>query len=64
MGQTGQTEISVSVAARILRTSRSTVLRLIEIGEIKARRSGRRGWWIVNRDSILTIFRKFGAPPR
>jgi excisionase family DNA binding protein len=44
--------ISVSTAARIMGVSGSTVTRLIERGDLKARRRGLRGWYHVDRDSL------------
>ncbi|MBZ5697905.1 MAG: helix-turn-helix domain-containing protein [Acidobacteriia bacterium] len=44
--------VSVATAARILSTSRCTVLRLIAHGDLRARRRGLRGWYHVDRDSL------------
>jgi len=45
--------VSVSVAARIARCSPDTVTRLVEEGAIAAWRISRRGWWKIERESLL-----------
>jgi excisionase family DNA binding protein len=46
-------EISVSVAARIAKCSRDTVLRWVEEGAVEARRTSLpRGWWKIERSSL------------
>ena len=44
--------VSVAIAARKLRCSRSTVLRLIESGDLTGARLTPRGWFRVSSDSL------------
>jgi hypothetical protein len=44
--------ISVSVAARILQRSRTSVVNYIESGLLRGRRIGERGWWQVARADV------------
>lgn len=52
------TEISVSTAARILRTSQWTVRRLIEEGKLKGYRMGDRAWYRVDYESVVEFLKK------
>jgi excisionase family DNA binding protein len=44
--------ISVATAARLLRCSGGTVMRLIQSGELRAHRLSERGHWRVERKSL------------
>ncbi len=46
-------EIFVGQAASILKVSRNTVERLCEEGTLRARRFPDRGWWRIERDSVV-----------
>jgi excisionase family DNA binding protein len=52
------TEISVSTAARIAKCSPDTVLRWIEEGAVEAWRISRRGWWKIERESLLKYLKR------
>ncbi len=45
--------VSVSVAARIAGCSHDTILRKIEEGLLQAWRISPRGWWKIERESLL-----------
>lgn len=48
-----RTEITTSVAARILDTSHDTVMRLCEQGILRARRLRKNGWWLIDYASLI-----------
>jgi excisionase family DNA binding protein len=52
------TEVSVSTAARILRTSVDTVRRLIDSGDLVASRWTSRGWYRLDYDSVIELMKK------
>lgn len=48
------TEISVATAARILKTSPDTVMRMLESGLLRGYQlTGKRGWWRVSYESVV-----------
>ncbi len=54
-------EISVSTAARIAKCSPDTVLRWIEEGAIAARRISPRGWWKIERGSLIQYLERISG---
>ena len=55
------TKFSVTRAAVMLGVSRTTVIRMIESGEIEASRFNDRGWWRVSRASVEALVAKVTA---
>jgi excisionase family DNA binding protein len=52
------TEVSVNTAARLAKCSPDTILRWIEEGRFEAWRTLPRGWWRVNRESLLQYLKR------